>query len=172
MERLHRGRRCAPGLWPLSGPRGAARVRGFADPEPAEGSRGRALQDRRAHPSLSWFWKKKKRGNRRPGTVVKEGRNSPVSVVRQQGGGHWTPHADAEARDARVRDRRTRSASGQQARYTCGFLSSPFFGCSGASGESQRLCIRNVPGERNGPVRAATAPGDSGAHCVLGQGKG
>ena len=103
---------------------------------------------------------------------MKERRNSPVSAVRQQGEGRWTPRADAEALDARVRDPRTRVASGQQARYTRAFLSRPFFGCSGASGESQRLCIRNVPGERNGPVRAATAPGDSGAHCVLGQGKG
>ena len=45
----------ADGLWPPSGARGAARVRGFADPEPAEGSHGCALQDRRAHPSLSRF---------------------------------------------------------------------------------------------------------------------
>ena len=82
------------------------------------------------------------------------------------------PRADAEAQDPRVRDPRTRAASGQQARYTRALLSRPFFGCSGASRKSQRLCIRNVPGERNGPVRAATAPGDSRAHCVLGQGKG
>ena len=55
VEHLHRGRRCAPGPCPPSGPRGAERFRGFAELEPAEGSRGRALQDRRAHPSLSWF---------------------------------------------------------------------------------------------------------------------
>ena len=92
--------------------------------------------------------------------------------MRQQGQGPWTPPAFAEAPDARVRDPRTRAASGQQARYTRAFLSRPFFGCSGASRESQRLYARNVPGERNGPVRADTAPGYSGAHCVLGQGKG
>ena len=45
VEWLHRKRCCAPGLWPRSGTRGAAQVWGFADPEPAEGSHGCALQD-------------------------------------------------------------------------------------------------------------------------------
>ena len=85
--------------------------------------------------------------------------------MRQQGEGRWTPRADAEALDARVREPRTRVASGQQARYTRGFLSRPFFGCSGASRESQRLYIRNVPGERNGSVRADTGP--RGLSCSL-----
>ena len=40
-----------------------------------------------------------------------------------------------------------------------------FFGCSGASRESQRLYIRNVPGERNGSVRADTGP--RGLSCSL-----
>lgn len=69
VERPHRERHDAPGLWSLTGVRGTARAPGFAEPERAEGSRGCAGKAAWLTPLFPGYAKKKKRENRRPGSA-------------------------------------------------------------------------------------------------------